>query len=38
VVAILADRAKSGDIVMTLGAGDIGMLGTEVIDLLRGRA
>lgn len=31
----LASRAQPGDIVMTLGAGDIGMLGTEVIDLLR---
>ena len=33
----LADRARPGDIVMTLGAGDIGMLGVEVLDLLRGR-
>ena len=33
----LASRARAGDIVMTLGAGDIGMLGTEVIDLLRER-
>jgi UDP-N-acetylmuramate--alanine ligase len=38
VATTLADRAESGDIVMTLGAGDIGMLGTEVINLLRGRA
>lgn len=33
----LARRAGPGDIVMTLGAGDIGMIGSEVIDLLRGR-
>lgn len=33
----LADRAAPGDIVMTLGAGDIGMLGTEVLELLRER-
>ena len=38
VATILADRAESGDIVMTLGAGDIGMLGNEVVDLLRSRA
>lgn len=38
VAGILAERARPGDIVMTLGAGDIGMLGTEVLELLRGRA
>jgi UDP-N-acetylmuramate-alanine ligase len=27
-------RARSGDIIMTLGAGDIGMIGTEVVDML----
>ena len=37
VAGILADRAHAGDIVMTLGAGDIGMLGTEVLDRLRSR-
>ena len=31
----LADRARPGDIIMTLGAGDIGMIGNEVIELLR---
>ena len=31
----LAQRARSGDIVMTLGAGDISMIGPEVLDLLR---
>jgi UDP-N-acetylmuramate--alanine ligase len=31
----LADRAQPGDVVMTLGAGDIAMIGTEVLDLLR---
>lgn len=31
----LARRARPGDIVMTLGAGDIGLLCGEVIDLLR---
>lgn len=30
----LVDRARSGDIIMTLGAGDIGMIGLEVLDLL----
>ena len=32
----LAARARPGDIVMTLGAGDIGMVAVEVLDLLRG--
>jgi UDP-N-acetylmuramate--alanine ligase len=31
----LVERARSGDIIMTLGAGDIGMIGLEVLDLLR---
>jgi UDP-N-acetylmuramate--alanine ligase len=31
----LARRARPGDIVMTLGAGDIGLLCGEVIELLR---
>ncbi len=31
----LASRARPGDIVMTLGAGDIGMIGVEVLELLR---
>lgn len=34
VAAHLADRARSGDIVMTLGAGDIGMIAGEVLELL----
>ena len=33
----LADRAKPGDLVMTLGAGDIALIGVEVLDLLRAR-
>ncbi len=33
----LVDRATPGDVVMTLGAGDIAMIGTEVLDLLRAR-
>ncbi len=33
----LADRAQPGDIVMTLGAGDIVMLGPEVLTLLAQR-
>ncbi len=31
----LVSRAKSGDVVMTLGAGDIGMIAGEVLELLR---
>ena len=33
----LAARAKPGDIIMTLGAGDISLLGPEVLTLLRHR-
>ncbi len=33
----LAERARPGDIVMTLGAGDIVMLGPEVLELLATR-
>jgi len=33
----LADRAQPGALIMTLGAGDIGMIGLEVLDLLRAR-
>jgi UDP-N-acetylmuramate--alanine ligase len=32
----LAERARPGDIVLTLGAGDITMIGPEVIELLGG--
>ena len=33
----LVERAHRGDIIMTLGAGDIAMIGLEVLDLLRSR-
>lgn len=33
----LVARARRGDIVMTLGAGDIGMMAPEVLDLLHSR-
>jgi len=33
----LVGRARSGDVVMTLGAGDIAMIATEVLELLRSR-
>jgi UDP-N-acetylmuramate--alanine ligase len=33
----LATQAKSGDIIMTLGAGDIGMMCPEILDLLEQR-
>jgi UDP-N-acetylmuramate--alanine ligase len=36
VASHLAERARPGDIVMTLGAGDIGMLAVEVLERLRG--
>ncbi len=31
----LVARARPGDLVMTLGAGDIGMIGAQVVELLR---
>jgi len=34
----LAERARSGDLVLTLGAGDVTMIGPEVLDLLVRRA
>jgi UDP-N-acetylmuramate--alanine ligase len=37
VASRLVERARPGDIVMTLGAGDIAMIGTEVLELLRER-
>jgi len=37
VAAELAARAHPGDIVMTLGAGDIGLLAPEILELLRER-
>lgn len=33
----LVERARPGDVVMTLGAGDIAMIGSEVLELLRAR-
>jgi UDP-N-acetylmuramate--alanine ligase len=33
----LAARAKPGDLIMTLGAGDIGLLGAEVLEILARR-
>jgi UDP-N-acetylmuramate--alanine ligase len=38
VAAHLVERARPGDIIMTLGAGDIGMIGLEVLDQLRSRS
>lgn len=38
VAAHLVEGAKSGDIIMTLGAGDIGLIANEVVDLLRDSA
>jgi UDP-N-acetylmuramate--alanine ligase len=36
--AALVDRAAAGDVVLTLGAGDVTLLGPEVLDLLLERA
>ena len=34
----VVDRARPGDLVLTIGAGDVTMLGPEILDLLRARA
>ena len=34
----LADRARPGDLVVTMGAGDVSMVGPEVLEVLRTRA
>ena len=38
VPAAVADVAKPGDVVLTMGAGDVTMLGPLIVDALRGRA
>ena len=38
VPGLLADRAQPGDLVLTLGAGDITAIGPEVLRLLAGAA
>ncbi|MGN6130742.1 MAG: UDP-N-acetylmuramate--L-alanine ligase [Nocardioidaceae bacterium] len=36
--AALVERARPGDLVLTLGAGDVTLVGPEVLELLAGRA
>ncbi len=38
VAPALVQRARPGDLVLTLGAGDVTMIGPEVLDLLVQRA
>ncbi|HUZ55046.1 MAG TPA: UDP-N-acetylmuramate--L-alanine ligase [Streptosporangiaceae bacterium] len=38
VPAAVADVAKPGDVVLTMGAGDVTLLGPLIVDALRGRA
>jgi UDP-N-acetylmuramate--alanine ligase len=38
VPALLAERARPGDLVLTLGAGDVTLIGPEVLLLLGGAA
>jgi UDP-N-acetylmuramate--alanine ligase len=35
--AVLADRARAGDVVITLGAGDVTVVGPQVLTLLAAR-
>ena len=37
VAAHLVERARPGDVVLTLGAGDVTLLGPEVLELLAER-
>lgn len=34
----VVDRARPGDVVMTMGAGDVGLLAPQIVELLRERA
>ena len=34
----VVERVRPGDVVMTMGAGDVGMLAPQIVELLRGRA
>jgi UDP-N-acetylmuramate--alanine ligase len=36
--ALLVERARPGDLVLTLGAGDVTLVGPEVLDLLAERS
>lgn len=35
---VVAERVRSGDIVLTMGAGDVGLLAPEIVDVLRARS
>ncbi|MGA1092322.1 MAG: UDP-N-acetylmuramate--L-alanine ligase [Candidatus Nanopelagicales bacterium] len=35
---VVAERARPGDVVLTMGAGDVGLLAPEIVELLRERA
>ena len=37
VPSVVAERARAGDVVMTMGAGDVGQLAPQIVDLLRER-
>ncbi|MEX1209495.1 MAG: UDP-N-acetylmuramate--L-alanine ligase [Candidatus Nanopelagicales bacterium] len=34
---VVVERARAGDVVMTMGAGDVGQLAPQIVDLLRDR-
>jgi UDP-N-acetylmuramate--alanine ligase len=38
VAALVARSARSGDVVLTMGAGDVTMLGTEILAALHDKA
>ncbi len=37
VAAVVADLARPGDLVLTLGAGDVTLIGPEILELLAAR-
>ena len=35
---VVVDRARAGDVVLTMGAGDVGLLAPQIVEMLRERA
>jgi UDP-N-acetylmuramate--alanine ligase len=35
---VVVERARTGDVVLTMGAGDVGLLAPQIVEMLRERA